>query len=172
MQKVYAKSTGNPPSPRVHCDMTRNGASSVLQTRAGIDLDELVNMGKRVITFSIWRPLKTVHRDPLGVVDARTIQPEDLVKMKRTFPSGMVVEVVLSQANGKAGQDCQHKWYWMSEQTEEDVLLIKHYDSAGDGWERGNGSVSCPLHSSFELEGTESTAVRESVEARVAVILG
>jgi hypothetical protein len=55
----------------------------------GISLAELKDHynGPRWAMFSVWRPLKTVKRDPLALSDCRTFPKEDYVDFKVSFPS-------------------------------------------------------------------------------------
>jgi GA4 desaturase len=60
----------------------------------------------------------------------------------------------------------EQKWYWIPEQTPEDVLIFKFCDSAAaDDLEISDGV----LHTSPIVEGTEDAEVRESVESRIYV---
>lgn len=58
------------------------------------------------------------------------------------------------------------KWYWVPEQTPEEVLIIKFADSAVAEDDTISGGA---LHTSPIVEGTEDEEVRESIEARIYV---
>lgn len=60
----------------------------------------------------------------------------------------------------------QQKWYWMSEQGPEDVLIVKFADSAAT--DDGNIASGC-IHTSPIIEAGDDEHVRESVEARIYV---
>jgi len=124
--------------------------------------------GKRFVAFSIWRPIKTIRRDPLGICDARSVQATDLVPLKRLYPDGKTGENVLVKAAADESAECTHKWYWMNGQTPDEVLMIKIFDSEDEDWESG-GTVRVGPHCSFQLDGTEEEDVRESIEVRVVV---
>lgn len=133
---------------------------------------------RRVVCFSIWRPIRTVERDPLGICDARTVRAGELVRLPRVYPDGAEGEnVVVKAALEGSGQQSRHQWYWMSGQTSEEVLVIKIYDSADDKWEREqaetpHGQVGCAPHCSFHVPGTEGVeGVRESIETRVVLVM-
>jgi len=126
--------------------------------------------------FSIWRPIKRVTRDPLGICDARSVRACELVKLERLYPDGKRGENVVVKATAEPGvpDDCRHQWYWMSYQNPDEVLVIKIFDSdeASDEWERVQGGrVGVAPHASFHVDGTEEEAVRESIEIRVVVVL-
>lgn len=53
-----------------------------------------------------------------------------------------------------------HQWYYMSAMREDEMVVLKGYDTKQDppGWR-------CP-HTAFVLEGTEALPPRESIEVR------
>ncbi|CAG1989500.1 unnamed protein product [Fusarium graminearum] len=67
-------------------------------------------------------------------------------------------DVLLIKANPK------HKWYWISDQTPDEVLLMKIMDneSEKDGSDIAGGVHHCLFH----LPGTEKEEVRESIETK------
>lgn len=73
--------------------------------------------------FSIWRPIKNVVRDcPLAVCDNATIAKGDLVAAdhyRETF-AGEALYMV---------HNPDHKWYYLNEQTKDEVLVFKIHDS-------------------------------------------
>ena len=125
----------------------------------------ITGSGRRFIVLSIWRPIKTVKRDPLGVCDARTVADEHLVPLRRMYPDGKEGENVLVRAGASAvGSECRHRWYWMSDQRPDEVLLIKIFDSEG-----AEGRVTRTPHASFEIDCPEEEAPRENIEVRAVV---
>lgn len=160
---------GAAPAPRVHIDFTRLGVHLVLIQAFGEEVANAVTKsGNRFMAFSIWRPIKTIRRDPLGICDARSVKAAELVPLKRLYPDGKTGENVVVKAAEEEGMESQHVWHWMSEQTPEEVLMIKIFDSDDEDWESG-GTVRVGPHCSFHLDGTEEEAVRESIEVRVVV---
>lgn len=111
--------------------------------------------------------MKTVKRDPIAVLDYRSIDQSELVVTDFRVPS---------EVTDKGEYICQAwlhlppkhpeklKWYWMPEQKPDEVLLIKFADSAAA--EDENIAAGC-IHCSPEIAGTEDEEVRYSVEARV-----
>lgn len=175
---------GVPPAPRVHVDFTRLGIQKVLAQAFGEDSEAVrsvasINEGedekRRILCFSLWRPLKTVRRDPLAVCDARSVSAGELVKLARIYPDGATGENVVVKASLAPGGECSHVWYWMSEQTKNEMMVIKIYDSGegNDGWERDpvKGKVGCAPHCSFANPENEGEEIRESIENRVVVVL-
>ncbi|KAL1900955.1 hypothetical protein Sste5346_002016 [Sporothrix stenoceras] len=167
---------GIAPAPRVHIDFTREGGFLVLAQAFGQEESDAVRArGKRVLCFSVWRPLSVVKRDPLGVVDCNSVHEADLYKLQRIFPDGAKGENVVVKANGQTlpeSRPCHHKWHYMSEQTPQDVLVIKTSDTGDCDWETiPGGRVGCSPHASFALPGTEREHIRESVEVRCIIEL-
>lgn len=107
--------------------------------------------------MNTWRPVKTVHRDPLALADATTVPASDYQLRARKFPSGVESgNYIMSHANNEE----QHQWYYMHEMSPNDLVVFKGYDTKQDlpGWR-------CP-HTAVVLEGTESLPPRESIECR------
>lgn len=74
--------------------------------------------------LSVWRPSgDPIESHPLAVMDGSTVTDEKLVE----------VDVVRHSYIGESYYPLQHdayKWYFINNQTKEDVLLFKMYDSA------------------------------------------
>lgn len=109
--------------------------------------------------LNVWRPLKTIQRDPLAIADSRSIPDSDLIALRRTYPDGKDGENGVVIADGIA----QHKWYYLSRQQPDEILLFKQHESDPSAKSRGTP------HSSFQLPGTESLPNRESIEIRAFV---
>ena len=132
--------------------------------------------GPRYAMFSIWRPLEAIHRDPLALMDPRSL---DLVKDVRTLPRvyrnrlGHIPEYRSAQAliaaplesTSEQGSAPSHTWCYMSNQQPDEVYAIKLYDS--EALNRSDDSVAlfCP-HSAFTLEGSGDQPLRKSCELR------
>ncbi|KXT11118.1 hypothetical protein AC579_641 [Pseudocercospora musae] len=121
--------------------------------------------------FSVWRPLKTVQRDPIVVCDSRTndrneLAPVDfraLSEMKESAEYSMQALMGLPPRYPE-----KQKWYWIPNQTPEDVLFIKFSDSAAGSISTDGTPIALGcMHTSAIVPGTEDLEVRESVEARV-----
>ncbi|KAK3690241.1 GA4 desaturase [Podospora appendiculata] len=123
--------------------------------------------GPRWALYSIWRPLKPVRRDPLALLDQRTLRDEDFISVNITTPclgredgSMETHEAEGYLASYREG----HEWNWIEDQKPEEVLVIGLFDS---GMEREGGIASGgTLHSSVELAGREGEEARESLELR------
>lgn len=113
----------------------------------------------RFAIVNAWRPVAApVERDPLAVLDARTVggadlRPVDIVYAERT---GEILEAVHRDA---------HRWYWLPWMGLDEVLLFKQFDSRDDGRARFTP------HSAFEDPETRPDAPpRHSIELRVLLL--
>ncbi|KAI1417351.1 hypothetical protein F5Y13DRAFT_177208 [Hypoxylon sp. FL1857] len=185
------KHGGASPASKIHLDFSPNGARTHIRrfhpdfAKAAADIicheDSLLAAGKdlkesykssggpRWALYSIWRPLKTVKRDPLAVIDNRSFTEEDCIPVNVQFPSlgtgsneTYVSESLLARYSDK------HRWYWIDKQTPQDVLVLRFFDS--DAEADGRVSAGGTFHSSVELPGMENEAPRESLEIRCLCI--
>ena len=133
--------------------------------------------GPRWAIYSIWKPLKTVRRDPLAVMDARSIAPDDWVVMERTYrgfqpgwfkPEFAGENLFARPPKMEKDDGGAHRWYWLSEQRPDEITIIKIFDS--EAMKEGSHVARMCAHTAFEIERTELEPVRESIEVRVIVI--
>lgn len=140
------------PVQRVHIDQTAAAARSRVPFHLPEDAERLFK--SRFQLINVWRPIKTIRRDPLAVADSRTIRDEDLVTIPLIYPtrSGET-----SSVRYNPGQ----QFYYKSGLTPEEVILIKCFDSE-DG-------LRVP-HSAFVDAGANGVHEgRESIEVRALV---
>jgi hypothetical protein len=89
--------------------------------------------------------LKKVERDPLAICDQNTIDMEkDLAEHITKQPSDIEDHFPgLSMLRGNNAKS--QKWYWISEQDTDEVLVIQFYDSyairEGRPWAAPHGGV-------------------------------
>lgn len=62
----------------------------------------------------------------------------------------------------------QHTWYWLLNQTPDEVLFIQLFDSEAE--KSGLGLAGGVVHSSVEIEGTENEEATEIIEVRSIVM--
>lgn len=109
------------PVQRVHVDQTPASAHTRVKRHAP-DIP-----WKRFQLINVWRPLKNPVNDyPLAVADFRSIDVvNDLIPTVRVaqppLPNGETYSVLYNP---------QHRWYYWSQMTPDEVLLLKCYDSA------------------------------------------
>lgn len=183
---------GASPAPKVHLDYAPNGArehirkfhptfasaaSSVIQAEEQLQLEgkslrssyASSKLGPRWALFSIWRPLKTVARDPLALGDARTFLESDYVPVIVKTPNlGVPGETSTHNVESYLARWSEgQKWYFISHQEPEEVLVIGLFDSERDHETVAAGGT---LHSSVDLPGTEAEEARESLELRCLAV--
>ncbi|KHN97572.1 uncharacterized protein MAM_04587 [Metarhizium album ARSEF 1941] len=144
---------GQPRGPlkRVHVDSSYHGAECKVRHHLPDEAAELLKGRYQMI--SVWRPIRTILRDPLALADAHSAPESDL------FPIKFVDTSQVGEGwNVKANPDT--KWYFRYRQPPDMVTLIKFYDSKQDGRARRTP------HSSFVDPSTEHEPTRESIEMR------
>lgn len=107
--------------------------------------------------INVWRPIRTIVRDPLAVAEANSVPDSDLVPTALIYPNrrGETYAVRHNES---------HKWFYKRGLTPEEVLLIKCFDSKVDGRAR-----RVP-HTAFVDETVSDDAPpRESIEVRCLV---
>lgn len=142
------------PVHMVHNDYTE--ASAPRRVRDLLPADEAeARLARRFVEINVWRPItRPVVSEPLGLVDARTIAPRDLVKADLVY-ADRTGEIYYGSYNPA------HRWYAFPYMTPDEAVLIKCFDSARDGRPRFS------LHSAFPDPTTpEGAPARESIEAR------
>ncbi len=139
----------------VHNDYT--DASAPRRVRELMPEEAETLLKGRFAIIQVWRPLKTIVRNPLAIADARSIAPGDLMASERRYPH-RVGETFRLRHNPA------HQWYQFSNMTPEEGIVFKVFDSATDGRARFTP------HTSFEDPTTPADAPpRESIEARLFV---
>ena len=140
------------------------------------DVERALNEGRFAI-INLWRNIapEPVAAHPLALCDAASLDPFDLV----------VFEIHYTDRIGEnyyAKQSSDHRWYFYSELTRHEALLIKQWDSAGElarsegknpDAMRPDAPCTFSLHSAFEDPQTPPDAPdRWSIEVRCAVLYG
>ncbi|SPO06037.1 related to 7alpha-cephem-methoxylase P8 chain [Cephalotrichum gorgonifer] len=143
------------PVQRVHIDQSYEAALSRVPYHLPEEAEELVK--GRVQIINVWRPIKTVLRDPLAVAQADTVAEADLVPIPLIYPArrGETFSVRHNPA---------HKWFYKSGLTPEEALLIKCFDSKKDGRAR-----RVPHTAFVDPETGDDVPGRESIEVRALV---
>jgi hypothetical protein len=111
---------------------------------------------------NVWKPLKTVLREPLALCDGNTVRRGDLrpVKYDQQAKDGReAFQSELYYLNYKPDQ----KWYWPREQEPNEALVFKQFDSAMDGRAR------VVPHTAIKTPDDRGDP-RESVEFRSLVV--
>ncbi len=138
----------------VHNDYTETSAPR--QVRDTLPPGEAeAALGRRFVEINVWQPIRgPVLSSPLGLVDAQTIAPGDLVN----------VDLVYEHRTGEIYHGLynpDHRWYYFPRMTADEAVLIKCFDSQTDGRARFS------LHTGFDDPTTPADAPpRESIEIR------
>jgi hypothetical protein len=144
------------PVPRVHNDYTVKSAPQRVRDLLGADAGDLLR--GRFSVINVWRPIRGPIQDaPLAVADARSIDGGDLVATDLIYPdrTGEIYYVKFNPA---------HRWFYAPAMRQDEVMLIKCFDSAQDGRAR------FVPHSAFVDPTTPADALpRESIELRTLV---
>jgi hypothetical protein len=142
------------PVQRVHIDQSYSAGKSRVPHHLPHEADTLLKGRYEII--NVWRPIKTILKDPLGVAEASSVSEDDLVGVKLIYPDreGETYAVRPSP---------NHKWHYLDRQTPSEVLLIKCFDSKTDGRAR-----RVP-HTAFVDEERVGEASRQSIEVRALV---
>jgi hypothetical protein len=142
------------PVNRVHIDQSYEASKSRVPHHLPEEADRLLQTRYQII--NVWRPIKTILKDPLTVADAHSVPDSDLVGVPLIYPDRQG-ETYTVRPNP------EHKWYFLYGQTPEEVLLIKCFDSKLDGRAR-----RVP-HTAFVNPATVNEYSRESIEVRCLV---
>lgn len=144
------------PAHHVHNDYTEKTA----HTRAEECVGELLfsrMTGRRMIQINVWRPLvDVVKRSPLAFCAADSIDQNDLIPTKIHFPDTDHVGEIYALRKASA-----QRWFYFSEMTGDEVVLIKGYDSLKEGVARFTP------HTAFEYPDQDPDfGARHSIETR------
>ena len=148
------------PADRVHADYTDLSGPQRAKDVLGVDkYESIINEDGRVIQLNVWRPINgPVKRSPLAFADASSIPKNDLVETDQVFPNrtGEIYHISFSE---------NHKWYWVSEMKNDEVLFLKGWDSVD------SEKIKYTPHGAFELpDQNNNNPPRESIEARVFLV--
>ena len=146
-----------PTAGHVHNDYSLNSIRTHLEKLFGEKAAKLA-VRRGIAQVNVWHPLVPVVRvAPLAVVDGASVSPSDLVPAQIVYPDrvGEILQV---------RHRSEHRWYYYPEMTDNEVLLIKGYDSREDGQAR------YAPHAAFDHPDTQATDhPRKSIEVRALI---
>jgi hypothetical protein len=144
------------PVHRVHNDYTEKSGPQRVRDLMGDEAEALLK--NRFAIINVWRPISGPVLDkPLGLCDAQTVQPGDIVVTDLKYPdrTGEIMSIAYNPA---------HRWFYFPRLERDEAVLLKCFDSATDGRARFSA------HSAFEDPTTPAGAPpRESIEIRTLV---
>jgi hypothetical protein len=140
----------------VHVDQTTEASIARVRHHLPQDADRLLTSRVRII--NVWRPIANpVAHNPLAVADYRSLNAsEDLIPTAHIYPDreGATLSVRHSPA---------HQWYYLSDQTPDEVTLIKCFDSRED-------VARLTPHTAFvDTTSPANAPQRQSIEVRALV---
>ncbi|KAL5334710.1 hypothetical protein BJX70DRAFT_402344 [Aspergillus crustosus] len=143
------------PIHRVHVDQSYTSSLARVAYHLPSQHSELTK--GRVQIINLWRPISTIQKVPLAIADARSVPDSDLVVSELIYPERRSETFALKANEG-------HRWYYKSELTPDEIILIKCFDSKVDGRAR-----RAP-HTAFTDPSSKPDApYRESIEVRALV---
>ncbi|GJE93276.1 hypothetical protein PsYK624_094350 [Phanerochaete sordida] len=145
-------------SNNVHIDQTYDAGVARVYRHMGDDAERLLKGRVRII--NVWRPIgNPVAHEPLALEDWRAVDKErDLVPLRFLSPDDRKLGEIYS-----VRYNPNHKWYYLSNQTPDEVALIKCYDSEESG-------ARFTPHTGFVDKSSPAEAPhRESIEVRCLV---
>ncbi|KAI2483001.1 hypothetical protein Ptr902_05318 [Pyrenophora tritici-repentis] len=187
------KNSPRQPVQQVHVDQTPGAAEARVRRHLPAHEAEQLIKGRYQI-INVWRPIENPASDhPLAVIDWRTTSPSDFVATDLLYPKRAdSVDVddrgkeVLPDPNSYTSTEGyevrgetmavapndKHKFYYVKDMTLEEVLLLKCFDSYGEGMEP-NGKKGLAVrtpHTAFSDPKTSKDAPgRQSIEVRCLV---
>ena len=148
------------PASLIHVDYTETSGPARLARLIGEErLESLLSDGKRIVQVNVWRSIAgVVRRSPLALADASSISEQDLHATEQIFPD-RVGEIYHLSHNP------MQRWYYAPAMTQDEVLLIK-------GWDSDRDRARFTPHTAFDLPDTAPDApARESLEVRTYAIV-
>jgi hypothetical protein len=155
------------------------------------EADQLVKGRYQII--NVWRPIENPASDtPLAVIDWRSTSPEDFIPTDLMYPkradsldlddrgkevlpdpnnySSTEGYEVKGETMGVAPND-KHQFYYQKDMTPDEVLLLKCFDSWGEGMPNGKKGLAVRTpHTAFTDPKTpEDAPGRQSIEVRCLV---
>jgi glutathione S-transferase len=135
----------------VHCDYTAESGPVRVQQLLPSESSDLLS--RRVAFLNVWKPLAKVEEMPLAMCDVTSSPPEDFFKLFLRYRDRTGENYVMKYSP-------EHKWYYFPDMMEEQVILLKTFDSE-------EGKARFVGHSAFEdPTSREGAPYRESIEIR------
>jgi cephamycin C biosynthesis protein len=159
---------------RVHVDQNPRSAHARVDLHAGVAKHWPL---RRFQIINLWRPLLApVLNYPLALCDCRTVDvAADLVATKLQFPPWLK-----DCENYSVMYSPNHRWFYWSTLTPDEILIFKCYDSASRSLAIANGELDrpslldvaglCPHTAVFDPAGPTDGRLRTSLELRALAL--
>jgi hypothetical protein len=185
------KNSPRQPVQQVHVDQTPGAAAARVRRHLPAEEAEELLKGRYAI-INVWRPIENPASDfPLAVIDWRSTVPSDFIAVDLLYPQrtdgddddrGKEKLPDTETLQSTEGYDAkgetfavapkkEHKFYYVKDMTPEEVMLLKCFDSAGEGeaFAKKGLAVRTP-HTAFIDPNTPDNAPgRQSIEVRCLV---
>ena len=153
-QKKLTQETGTSqraPVRLVHCDYTAESGPVRVKQLLPDEADDLLS--RRVAFVNVWKPLRKVEENPLAMCDVTSSPKDDFFKLYLRYRDRTGENYVMRH-------NPDHKWWYFPNMTQEQVILLKTYDS-------DTSKAQFVGHSAFDDPTAKADApFRESVEIR------
>ncbi|OQE38583.1 hypothetical protein PENCOP_c008G06009 [Penicillium coprophilum] len=144
------------PAHDVHSDFTPTGALHYLKTLVPDEQERSHLLAGRVLIINVWRPLKTIQRDPLAVCDWSSVSLQDEgVPTRLKLPGGW-------NELGRYAFSPSQRWCYLSGQRPNEPLVFMQFDSS----KVDEGGYTVP-HTAFVDPEYRDSAARESLEIKM-----
>ncbi|CZF77339.1 hypothetical protein GCE9029_00146 [Grimontia celer] len=142
------------PARNVHNDYSQDGAEQRLIDIVGEEKARIFSEGHYAF-INVWRPVEHVIRTaPLGFIHPDSMRETDWMNIELVYPNrhGQILGVAANP---------EHRWFYLSEMTPEEVAIFNIYDNEG---------LPHVGHSALDMDsGKTSTKPRKSIESRTLV---
>ncbi|KAI2782063.1 hypothetical protein F4815DRAFT_50250 [Daldinia loculata] len=181
------------PVQQVHVDQTPAAAEARVRRHLPADEAEELLKGRFQI-INVWRPIENPASDhPLAVIDWRSTKPDDFIPVDLLYPKradftidkddrGKEVRPDDSTRYSAEGYEVRgetmsvapsdaHKYYYQKDMTPDEVILLKCYDSFGEGQPQGKAGIAVRTpHTAFiDPQTPKDAPPRQSIEVRCLV---
>jgi hypothetical protein len=185
------KNSPRQPVQQVHVDQTPAAAAARVRRHLPEEEAEELLKGRYAI-INVWRPIENPASDfPLAVVDWRSTAKTDFIPVDLMYPArtdnddddrgkerlpdektlwGTEGYEVKGETFGVAPSE-GHRFYYVKDMSPEEVILLKCYDSAGEGQAVGKKglAVGTPHTAFIDPETPADAPGRQSIEVRCLV---
>lgn len=188
------KDSPRQPVQQVHVDQTPEAAAVRVRRHLPADeAEELLNGRYQII--NVWRPIENPASDfPLAVIDWRSTKPSDFIPVDLMYPKRADSAMGDTDDRGKeklpspeslqstegyevrgetlgVAPSEEHKFYYMKDMTPDEVMLLKCFDSYGEGMPMGRPGLAVRTpHTAFVDPNTpKEVPGRQSIEVRCLV---
>lgn len=139
-----------------HLDFEKSAIDRLLADTLALTGREVAPFSRQIM-FQTWRVLTPPPQDePLALCDGRSVADADVMPMDFHGPPGTRNAFIRSRA---CRFNPRHRWYFLAEQSVEEVLVFKGFDSASP--DAGNA-----MHTAFRNRSVAAPVPRGSIECR------